>query len=93
VLWRAFDKGVRMRPPVVAADAALMQIQWREGEVSRCAGAVRRSAQDDTARPRAGEFHRMAPRADQLIDNQHKTQWGTGRSPLLRVLSIAWALH
>src|SRR5713226_8934570 len=54
VLWRAFDKAVRRKPPGVAADAGPMQIQWREGAVSRCAGAVPRSAEDDTARPRAG---------------------------------------
>ena len=29
------------KPPVVAADAGLMQIQLREGVVWRCAGAVR----------------------------------------------------
>jgi hypothetical protein len=33
VLWRAFDKAVRRKPPVVAADAGLMQIQSREGVV------------------------------------------------------------
>ena len=33
VLLRAFDKAVRRKPPVVAADAGLMQIQWREGVV------------------------------------------------------------
>jgi hypothetical protein len=47
---RAFDKAVRTKPPVVAADAGPMQIQWRKGEVSRCAGALRRSAEDNTAR-------------------------------------------
>ena len=31
-----------------------MQIQWREGEVSRCAGVVRRSAEDNTACAGAG---------------------------------------
>jgi hypothetical protein len=41
VLWRAFDKAVRTKPPVVAADAGPMQIQLREGEVSSCARAVR----------------------------------------------------
>ena len=44
-LRRAFDKAVRRKPPVIAADAGPMQIQWGEGEVSRCAGGVRRSAQ------------------------------------------------
>jgi hypothetical protein len=37
----AFDKAVRRKPPVVAADAGPMQIQLREGAVSRCAEAVR----------------------------------------------------
>ena len=46
---RAFDKAVRTKPPVVAADAGPMQIQWREGAVSNCAGAMRRSAEDNTA--------------------------------------------
>jgi hypothetical protein len=54
VLRRAFDKAVRRKPPVVAADAGPMQIQWGEGEVSRCAGGVRRSAEDNTARRGAG---------------------------------------
>ena len=49
-LWRAFDKAVRRKPPVVAADAGPMQIQLREGEVSRCAEAVRQSTTDDTGR-------------------------------------------
>jgi hypothetical protein len=31
VLRRAFDKAVRRKPPVVAADAGPMQIQLREG--------------------------------------------------------------
>src|SRR5712664_4300114 len=44
VLWRAFDKAVRTKPPAVAADAGLMEIQLREGTVSRCPGVVRRSA-------------------------------------------------
>ena len=43
VLRRAFDKAVRRKPPVVAADAGLMQIQLREGAVSRCAEVVRQS--------------------------------------------------
>ena len=50
VLRRAFDKAVRRKPPVVAADAGPMQIQWREGAVSRCTGAVRQSTTDDTGR-------------------------------------------
>jgi len=41
VFRRAFDKAVRRKPPVVGADAGLMQIQLREGAVWRCAGAVR----------------------------------------------------
>jgi hypothetical protein len=47
-LWRAFDKAVRRKLPVVAADAGLMQIQLREGAVSRCAEAVRQSTTDDS---------------------------------------------
>jgi hypothetical protein len=50
VLRRAFDKAVRRKPPVVAADAGPMQIQLREGEVSRCAEAVQQSTTDDTGR-------------------------------------------
>jgi hypothetical protein len=48
MLWRAFDKAVRRKPPVVAADADLMQIQLREGAVSRCVEAVRQSTTDDS---------------------------------------------
>jgi hypothetical protein len=48
VLRRAFDKAVRRKPPVVAADAGLMQIQLREGAVSRCAEVVRQSTADDS---------------------------------------------
>jgi hypothetical protein len=48
VLRRAFDKAVRRKPPAVAADAGPMQIQWREGVVLRCAGAVRPSTAADT---------------------------------------------
>ena len=40
---RAFDEAVRRKPPVVAADAGPMQIQLREGEVSRCAEAAQQS--------------------------------------------------
>jgi hypothetical protein len=50
VLRRAFDKAVRRKPPVVAADAVPMQIQLGEGAVSRCTGAVRQSTTDDTGR-------------------------------------------
>jgi hypothetical protein len=50
VLRRAFDKAVRRKPPVVAADAGLMQIQWWEGAVSRCAEVVRESRADDRGR-------------------------------------------
>ena len=49
-LGRAFDKAVRRKPPMVAADAVSMQIQLREGAVSRCTGAVRQSTTDDTGR-------------------------------------------
>jgi|SRR6267142_1773432 len=48
VLRRAFDKAVRRKPPVVAADAGLMQIQLWEGSLSRCAEAVRQSTTDDS---------------------------------------------
>jgi hypothetical protein len=50
VLRRAFDKAVRRKPPVVAADAGPMQIQLWEGTVSRCPEAVRESTTDDTGR-------------------------------------------
>jgi hypothetical protein len=46
-LWRAFDKAVRRKPPVVAADAGPMRIQLREGAVSRCAEVVRQSTAED----------------------------------------------
>jgi hypothetical protein len=46
-LWRAFDKAVRRKPPVVAADAGPMQIQLREGAVSRRAEVVRQSTAED----------------------------------------------
>ena len=48
VLLRAFDKAVRRKPPVVAADAGLMQIQLWEDSVSRRAEAVRQSTTDDS---------------------------------------------
>ena len=50
VLRRAFDKAVRRKPPVVAADAGPMQIQLREGAGSRCGEAVRQSTTDDSGR-------------------------------------------
>ena len=50
VLRRAFDKAVRRKPPVVAADAGPMQIQLWEGAVSRCPESVRQSTTDDTGR-------------------------------------------
>jgi hypothetical protein len=50
VLRRAFDKAVRRKPPAVAADAGPMQIQLREGAVTRCAEAVRQSTTDDRGR-------------------------------------------
>jgi hypothetical protein len=46
VLRRAFDKAVRRKPPVVAADAGLMQIQLKEGAVSRCAEVVQQRTTD-----------------------------------------------
>ena len=46
-LWRAFDKAVRRKPPVVAADAGRMEIQLREGAVSRRAEVVRQSTAED----------------------------------------------
>jgi hypothetical protein len=36
-----------------------MQIQWREGRTLRCAEAVRRSAEDSTARAGASRKSRM----------------------------------
>jgi hypothetical protein len=45
---RVFDKAVRTKPPVVAADAGAMQIQLREGVGSGCAEAVRQSTTDDS---------------------------------------------
>ena len=48
--WRAFDKAVRRKPPVVAADAGPMEIQLWEGAVSRCGEAVQQSTTDDTGR-------------------------------------------
>src|SRR6266851_2377523 len=47
-LWRAFDKAVRRKPPVVAADAGPMQIQLWEGAVPRFAGTVRESTAANT---------------------------------------------
>ena len=50
MVWRAFDKAVRRKPPVVAADAGPMEIQLWEGAVSRCGEAVQQSTTDDTGR-------------------------------------------
>ena len=46
VLGRAFDKAVRRKLPVVVANAGLMQIQLREGAVSRSAEVVRQRTTD-----------------------------------------------
>ncbi len=62
VLRRAFDKAVRRKPPVVAADAGPMQIQLMEGAVSRCAEAVRQSTTDDTGRCKGDESAKLAAR-------------------------------
>ena len=40
---RAFDKAVRRKPPVVAADAGPMEIEWEETAVWKVAEAVRKS--------------------------------------------------
>jgi hypothetical protein len=48
---RASGKAVWTWPPVGAADAGLMQIQWREGVSLRCAETVLSGATHDTARP------------------------------------------
>jgi hypothetical protein len=45
---------------VIAADAGPMQIQWGEGEVSRCAGGVRRSAEDNTGRRGVGRSAKLS---------------------------------
>ena len=50
MLWRAFDKAVRRKPPAVAADAGHMQIQLWEGSVRRFAGTVRESIAAGTGR-------------------------------------------
>src|SRR5437879_1350268 len=50
VLRRAFDKAVRRKPPVVAADAGPMEIELRKVAVSRSAEAVRQSTTDDSGR-------------------------------------------
>ena len=47
-LWRAFDKAVRRKPPVVAADAGLMEIEWGKTAVRSVAEAVRYSRADDS---------------------------------------------
>src|SRR5712692_2798713 len=62
VLRRAFDKAVRRKPPVVAADAGPMQIQLMEGAASRCAEAVRQSTTDDTGRCKGDESAKLAAR-------------------------------
>ncbi len=41
MLWRAFDKTVRRKPPVAAADAGAMGIEWSGRVLWRYAGAVR----------------------------------------------------
>jgi hypothetical protein len=46
MFWRAFDKAVRRKPHVIAADAGLMQIQLREGTVLKCAQGARQSTTD-----------------------------------------------
>ena len=56
-LWRAFDTAVRRKPPVVAADAGPMQIQLREGAVSRCAETVQQSTTDDTGDEEVTKAH------------------------------------
>jgi len=51
VLRRAFDKAVRRKPPVVAADAGLMQIPLREGvEVRRSRGPYLRFSETNLTR-------------------------------------------
>ena|ERR1035437_1603054 len=59
-LRRAFDKAVRRKPPVIAADAGPMQIQWGKVRLSRCAGGVRRSAEDNTARRGVGRSAKLS---------------------------------
>ena len=59
VLRRAFDKAVRTKPPVIAADAGPMGIECGEDALSRCVGAVRRSAEDDTEHPRTDRRARL----------------------------------
>jgi len=59
MVWRAFDKAVRRKPPVVAADAGPMEIQLREGAVSRCAEAVRQSTTDNSGRWKGEESARL----------------------------------
>jgi len=51
---RASGKAVWRWPPVVAADAGLMQIQLWEGAVLRCAEAAPRSMTRHTADPENG---------------------------------------
>jgi hypothetical protein len=59
VVRRAFDKAVRRKPPVVAADAGLMQIQLREGVVWTCAEVVRQSTTDDGGSWKGDESARL----------------------------------
>ena len=51
---RASGKAVWMWPPVVAADAGLMEIEFREGAVWRWADAELERATTDSMRPSAG---------------------------------------
>jgi hypothetical protein len=50
MLRRAFDKAVRRKPPLVAADQGTTQIQLSEGVELSCSGAVRQSTGDDTGK-------------------------------------------
>jgi hypothetical protein len=62
VLGRAFDKAVRRKPPVVAANAGLMQIQLREGAVWRCAEVVRQSTTYDSGSRIGDESAKLVPK-------------------------------
>ncbi len=53
---RMFDKAGRTKPPVVAADAGPMQIQWRESEASRYAAGVQQGLEENTMHPGAGRI-------------------------------------
>src|ERR1043166_7398717 len=48
-----------MKPPVVAADAGLMEIQWEEGLVWKSVGGVRQSGTDDMRRASVVEMARV----------------------------------